>query len=370
MDYVAALRGRRLMIATAIVMVVALFVSAVIRMTMPHSLAHDLSSDVGAHEKGAIVTHTVLPNGDKKTVTVLPRTHTRIVTIDRGYLGGSVTITRPARKGERPTKSTGNIAHEKGAIVTHTVPPSGVKKTVTLHGFSLAISSSTKTKRSMHRSTIQLGGRTDLGFFSVLAIFVGLIVATIRSLAFASENDGHLEMTFARPVAREFVALRIVATDFLTIVATEALTILAGIAGLAMYLFPNLAISPYTVAALLAAVLIPMAWYGLLLCATASMKRGYGIVVGLAWPIALGLPGIASIQSPLPLVQGIQALSAMLMHIDPLWYLQAVSINSNESMSDLASVWNPSTDAALLSVAVLGAIYIGGAIFQWRRVEA
>ena len=344
MDYVAALRGRRLMIATAIVMVVALFVSAVIRMTMPHSLAHDLSSDVGAHEKGAIVTHTVLPNGDKKTVTVLPRTHTRIVTIDRGYLGGSVTITRPARKGERPTKPT--------------------------HGFSFAISSSTKTKRSMHRSTIQLGGRTDLGFFSVLAIFVGLIVATIRSLAFASENDGHLEMTFARPVAREFVALRIVATDFLTIVATEALTILAGIAGLAMYLFPNLAISPYTVAALLAAVLIPMAWYGLLLCATASMKRGYGIVVGLAWPIALGLPGIASIQSPLPLVQGIQALSAMLMHIDPLWYLQAVSINSNESMSDLASVWNPSTDAALLSVAVLGAIYIGGAIFQWRRVEA
>ena len=344
MDYVAALRGRRLMIATAIVLAVALLVSAVIRMAMPHSLASDLSFDNMAHEKGAIVTHTILPNGAKKTVTVLPKKHTRIVAIDRGYLGGTVTITRPARKGERPTKPT--------------------------HGFSFAISSTTKTKDGIHSSSIRLGGRTDLGFFSVFAIFVGLIVATMRALSFASENDGHLEMTFARPVSRELVALRIVATDMLTIVATEALTIVAGIAGLAMYVFPSLAISPYTAAVLLAAVLIPMAWYGMLLCATASMKRGYGIVVGLAWPIALGLPGVASIQSSLPFLRGIQVLSATLMHIDPLWYLHAVTINSDESMKDLASVWSRSTDTALLSVAILAVVYIGAAMLQWRRVEA
>lgn len=344
MDYVAALRGRRLTIATAIVLVVALFVSAVIRMALPHSLASDLSFGNIAHEKGAIVTHTILPNGAKKTVTKLPKKHTRIVAIDRGYLGGSITITRTARKGELPTKPT--------------------------HGFSFAISSTTKTKHGIHSSSMQLGGRTDLGLFSVLAIFVGLIVATMRALSFASENDGHLEMTFARPAARELIALRIVATDFLTILATEALAILAGIAGMAMYVFPNLAISPYTVAALLAAVLIPMAWYAMLLCATASMKRGYGVVLGLAWPIALGLPGFASIQSSLPLLKMLQALSSMLMHIDPLWSLQAVSINSKESINDLASVWNRSTDAALLSVAILAVVYIGAAVLQWRRVEA
>ncbi len=344
MDYVAALRGRRLIVATAIVLVVGLLVSAVVRMAMPHSLASDLSFGNIAHEKGAIVTHTVLPNGDKKTVTVLPKKHTRIVAIDRGYLGGTVTITRPARKGERPTKPR--------------------------HNFSFAISSTASTQNGIHTSTIRLSGRTDLGFFAVFAIFVGLIVATMRALSFASENDGHLEMTFARPVARELVALRIVATDTLTIVTTEALTILAGIAGLAMYVSPNLAISPFTGAVLLGAVLIPMAWYGSLLCATASMKRGYGVVVGLAWPIALGLPGIASIQSSLPLLQGIQALSATLIHIDPLWYLKAVSINSNETMSDLASVWSRSTDTALLSVAILAVVYIGAAMLQWRRVEA
>ena len=344
MDYISALRGRRALFVLTIVCGAVLLINVIIRLSLPAAWMHGPTFGDLAKAKGSVVTHTTLPDGAKETVIENAREHQRVVTIDRGYLGITVTRTRPAQKNDSRANSG--------------------------KGPSFTVSEESRTVGNTHTTTMRIGARTDLGLLASMAMLVGLILATIRSCAFAAENEGHLELSFTRPQPRDILALRVIGTDILTIVAAEILTVVTAIATLAVYIVPHLAVSAYTVATFLAAVLIPTAWYAMLLCASASLKRGCGIVLGLAWPVALGIIGGSTVQSPFPVLQAIRLVCSWLKHLDPLWYLQAVSINSSESVQSIASVWNRNTDLAMLSVAILAAIYLIAAVLQWRRVEA
>ena len=88
--------------------------------------------------------------------------------------------------------------------------------------------------------------------------------------------------------------------------------------------------------------------------ATASMKRNYGLVVGLAWPAALGVIGLANLPPGQPLRDGARAVFGVISYIDPLKYMNAAVISYPQ----------------LVMLVVLALIYGTLAALQWQRVEA
>ena len=73
------------------------------------------------------------------------------------------------------------------------------------------------------------------------------------------------------------------------------MTIVAAVICQSMFEFPHFdfsnVIDPLTAVLFLA----PVAWYAALNAATASLKRGYGAVLGFAWPVALVVIALAHI---------------------------------------------------------------------------
>ena len=111
------------------------------------------------------------------------------------------------------------------------------------------------------------------------------------------------------------------------------------------------------------------AWYGMLCAATASMRRGYGAILGFAWPVALVVALVARIDlSGSQIGQIIHAIFVPLAWIDPFTYLHvktAVMVNGSPAGSAAANF-----GFDIMMLAILTVVYLALAVLQWRRVEA
>jgi len=352
MNYVEWLRVRGCLKWTAIVLVVCVAIVLFGRFTYLNIDVHSKmlagvqigDQSFAQFEASSKETTTKLPDGTVRTVIDNPAKGIRITVDDRGYWGKHFELfeKKPPHDAKVENVDFGDL-HLKRVIL-----PNG--SLVTVDEGALV--------------------PEDLNYYFAFATLVAMIVATILGAPFARENEGHLELALAKPVSRIGFALQTIAADVAGIVAAFVMTVIFLMIGHTIFEAPNYTYGPTDTMVLAIGLAGAFAWYGMLNVSTASMKRSYGAVLGIAWPIALGLGGIA--HAPLgdsALAAFVRSIGEAVLWLFPTKYLHFSFISGLGSEAHRQSLaLSPQTDLVIL--ACLALIYGAFAIYQWQRVEA
>ena len=336
-EFLRALRGLRVI---AIILAIFLVLGVGMRLITLRSASPDMWINDFKAAPGAVVHQTRLADGSTKTTVDNPAKRTHVTIVDFGNRGKQISI----------------------------VEPSALAKTSDFHVIfgSTSRNDDGKTRRVSIDTTNHIN--FDVSVFFGIAAFLGLITATLLSCPLGKENDGHLELTWTKPVSRDGYALTAIGVDIGAIVAAELASVLVFMFLLALFPGPGtLTWLPTTTAVLLAALLGPMAWYALLTMASASLKRGLGAVIGTAWPVAVTLPGLAlAYFGESAIGQGAHHLFNALNFFNPVGYLQL----HGAGHGDVPALMLQNSSTAVPVLAILTVVYLALAIVQWRRVEA
>jgi hypothetical protein len=289
---------------------------------------------------GSTVSESVLPDGTKRTVIVTKNAQTKITIDDAGYNGTHIEILGSHHSNEL------DKSLQMGSVHVQTDETNGGERVV-----------------------VDTNQPEQFIVYAALAAFVALIMATILAAPFARENDGHLEIALTKPIDRILLALQTIGVDLAAIVAAWALTVVFLIAVSALFQRPNIMFATNDLMGSVLGLLGAFAWYAILCAVTSSMKRGYGLVLGLAWPFALLflVLGKADLGTQ-PILVAIHTVANWVSYVLPFTYLHfgpAMTVNG-EPRGALA--FSATSEAPIL--AALTIAYIAVAIFQWRRVEA
>lgn len=345
MIYVEWLRVRGCLKWTAIVLVAGVALTLFARFTLldirPHATGFSTifidDQDLPTFEKSSNITSSALPGGVTRTVIDNPAKGIRVTIDDHGYWGKHVELyeaTTPM--GVRAKKINFGDLHAERIMLPH--------------GSLVKINEGAIVPE-------------DLNYYFVFAAMVALIVATVLGAPFARENEGHLETAFTKPVARLPLSLGTIGVDLTGIVAAWILTVVFLFVGHTIFEAPNFTYGPTDTAAIVLGLLAAFSWYALLNAATASMKRNYGAVLGVAWPVCLGIHAIAVARlGDSPVAQLVHGVSSLLSRIDPLNYVHLSSLFTTAPQITISS--------DIYVLAVLALVYGALAIFQWQRVEA
>jgi len=186
------------------------------------------------------------------------------------------------------------------------------------------------------------------------AIVVGLVVATVLGAPFAKENDGHLEIALTKPIERTRLSVQIMLVDAGAIAGAFVLGYVVSAVLHLLFLPRPAAFEASDAMAIALSLAGTIAWYAMLNALTASMKRGFGVVLGMSWPVALGVSGGAHLPPGEPIRDAIRTLCGALDYLNPLHYI----FSDSTAMSQL------------VTLLVLALVYATAAAIQWRRVEA
>lgn len=345
MNYVEWLRVRGCLKWTTIVLLIMVAIVGIARLAMLAFGAKDGLTFVSSIESDPTsqTSHVTLPDGTARTTIVNRQRGVTIVVDDRGSGGKSIRIVESKQRAAH--RATGMIFAGQLDIDSE---PMGKNQSVT---------------------TIRTGGPTDIGMYFIVAGIVSLIVATILGAPFARENDGHLEIAWTKPVAREPLAIATIGVDLAGILGAFVITMVCLFAGHLIFEVPHFVLGPYALIGLAVCLAGSAAWYGILCAATASLKRGYGVVIGFAWPVALVIAGLGHIDpSQGALAAIIHTVVTPLVWLDPLTYLHVGSGADSAGGPAQMSVVTLGHDATIL--AILAVAYLALAVVQWRRVEA
>jgi hypothetical protein len=203
------------------------------------------------------------------------------------------------------------------------------------------------------------------GYFVVFGVVVALIVATIVGAPFARENDGHLEVALTKPIDRIALALMTIGVDAAGIVGGLAIGTIFGIGLHTIFFPPWITFHFEDVIVIAIGIVAPLSWYAMLAAATASLRRGYGAILGIAWPVALVVAGLSLVEGDNSLAALIHTVFWTLSRIDPLVYMHFVGGMNNDQIA-----YDPTLLPKLAMLAALTVGYGILAIAQWRRVEA
>lgn len=324
------------LILLGLVLLAAILLRVAVRGPSADNLAFNLEHSPSAH-----VTRTQLPDGSTRVVVDDPSKQTHAVIV---HHGGELTM--DIREPAMSAKSRDHIS--MGSMSINEVTHDGV----------------TYTRIRFHR-----GFEYDLGLLFLGTIPMGLIIATILAGPLGKENDGHLELAWTKPVSRERYAIAAVAIDLAAIVTSQLLTIAVVLIGTLLFVVPRFSYGPHVGWNILVALLGPIAWYALLTAASASLKRGPGMVCGLGWLFAILIPSLAAGLSDTARYNAIAyifyTISHTLSYLDPLAYM-----TFHDSNSTIGTGFGLSIMATAFAMAALAIGYIALSVLQWRRVEA
>lgn len=338
MNYVEWLRVRNCLRVTAIVLMILVAIVIVLRISFYRYTNYDAWVNHIELQPGSHVAHTVLPDGTKRTTIDDPADQTTIV-LDEPTAGGRhIEVTEPTSKAHEHEEHV-----NMGSINVHTS-----------HGGRFTT------------TTIDVNPAVPLLAYMGIADLVALIVATCLGAPFARENDGHLEFAMTKPATRVRVAVGTMGADIAGIVAASFLTIVALYVCQLIFGGWRVDASGVNFRALLMGIALPLAWYALLCAATASLRRGYGAVLGFAWPVAILVVVLAEAPLGLSLLgQTVHAIFWTLSRIDPLSFASFDFGSSPHAQQAQASF------AARYGIELaLFVLYSVAAVVQWRRVEA
>jgi hypothetical protein len=337
--YAEWLRVRNCLRILAIVLAVCIVLVFILRVT---TLRWDnIGSQLNALEKdtGSRVTQTVLPDGTHRTVIDDPRKQAHVVIDDHGYNGKHIVITEPAKMS--------HTMHNDQVIVG-----------------SINVHESRSNK--MTTTVIDTNGTAPFIYYMAIADLVALIIATCLGAPFARENDGHLEIALTKPVSRVRYALGVIGVDIVGIVASSLMAVVTILICQLMFELPRIDMTGLNAEAAAMGIIFPVAWYAMLCAATASLRRGYGIVLGLAWPAAILVTVFGAVSWGRSILGEVaHTVFYILSRIDPLTY---VTVPGTAEIN-LARVLPDFGIRATVLVALF-LVYAAVAIVQWRRVEA
>lgn len=340
MTFVEWLRVRNCLRCLAIILGVLILIVLVLRISYNSYITSD--DAIIAHAKlqpGSTVSHSVLPDGTKRTTIDDPKDQTHIVIDNHGINGRHVVITEPISHAHQ---------HQSRAVIGSIVWNE-------THVGNKAI------------TTIDTNGSVPFIFYMAFADMVALVVATLLAAPFARESDGHLEYALTKPVSREQFAIGTIGVDVAAIFLASIMTVVTLIICQAMFEIPTFDFGGVNVNAILMGIVAPFAWYALLCAATTSMKRGYGAVLGFAWPVGVLITVFGAISLGDSIVGTlIHNVCWVISRVIPLSY---ISFTVNESPS--GELIAPANFAIRLAIeCALFIFYSALAVVQWRRVEA
>ena len=337
MNYVEWLRVRNGLRIYAIILGALIVITLIVRISVNGQLSsNEFIVNRIEHEAGTVTSHSVV-NGLSRTTLYNANDRTTI-TIDEQNDGGKL---------------------------IHILEPAGKHSTVKNHIRVGSVSVTETQANGMESTTFNTDEPVNVVIFLAFASFAALIFGTIWGCSFACEQ-GHLEYALLKPVTRTRYGLGIIGYDILGMALAGAMTIVAAIICQSMFEFPHFDFSEVVSAPAAVLVLLPVAWYALLNAATASMRRGYGALLGFAWPIALGLGGASRI--PLgdsPVGQAFHTIFWSVSRLIPTTY---GSFNFGQSGALSTEGLPYSVRVAILTGLML--IYGALTLVQWRRVEA
>jgi hypothetical protein len=227
------------------------------------------------------------------------------------------------------------------------------------------MSVSTSTSGGVEKTTIETNRPVPFAIYLGIAAVIALIIATVLGAPFARENDGHLEFAFLKPVSRTNNALGAIGADCVGILASGVMAIVAFAIMQAIFEIPHFDFSGINTTVIPVAIALPLSWYALLNASTASLKRGAGAVIGLAWPAALVSQTLAHFNLGSSMVgQTFHAIFWGISRIFPLTYVQ---FEGNDH--DLNTL-GPKLMVTAAILTGLFLVYGALAVVQWRRVEA
>lgn len=335
-QYVEYLRAKRALFVVAVVLGLLLLAAIVLRLVAlksadPQFMVADLRHSPTAH-----VSTQQLADGSTRTVIDDPAKNTHAVIVKKdGYFRMDI---------DEPSSSARNRSDNVfGSIAIHENRNSGMSHiTISTH----------------HRFMI------PLDVLIVATIPIGLLAATMLGGALAKENDGHLELAWTKPASRERMALQAIGIDAAAIAASQVVAVAVYLCCILLFHVPSFStgVTPPFIA-ILVALLSPIAWYAALTAWSASIKSHLGMVIGLGWPAALIVPGVAHATKNLTGLVGhaVHVVFTALSYIDPIAYM---------SFGQGAHKMTPTVEGTLLALALLTAFYIATSVLQWRRLEA
>lgn len=333
MTYVEWLRARNVLRVVAIVLGIVLLLSVVTRVALSRYMDEGMFTSIQT-APGATTTHVTLPGGTKRTIVQDPKDHTTLTMDQEGGGARRVVIDEPASKahGHHYSQTTVGSVH---------------------------VVQTTRGNRSI--TTIDTNGQVSFTYYLYFADLVAFIVVTCLAAPFARESDGHLELALTKPISRTLFAVQTMAVDLAAVVASMVLTVIVMIACQALFEVPHIDLHHTHWAALGIFLAFPFAWYTTLAAATASMRRGYGVVLGCGWLIGLLVFIFAQINwGPSIVGAAVHQAFWVVSRIDPFSYMGSPS-GAGPSLS---------AGGNLGMLCLLFLVYGALAIVQWRRVEA
>lgn len=337
MNYVEWLRVRNCLRVTAICLGVAIVICLIVRISVAAQFGGDRSIvNRISSEKDTVTTHSVV-DGYNRTTMTNAREHTTVVVEDQPDGSKVIQITKSGHLG-----SEGSHSVTVGSINVSTTESGGVEKTLF------------KTNRPV-----------PFGIYLAIAAIIALVVATVLGAPFARENDGHLEIAFLKPITRTSNALGAIGADCAGILASGMMAIAAFAIMQAFFEIPHFDFSGINTTAIPLAIALPLSWYALLNASTASLKRGAGAVLGLAWPAALVSGSLAKLNLGDSIVA--QVFHAIFWGVSRIFPLTYISFEGHDS--DISTL-GPKLMATFAILTGLFLVYGALAIVQWRRVEA
>ena len=343
MTYVEWLRVRTAFKWTAIVLGSLLVLELVVRLVLGIVGRNDALVFVHGmqDEPTSRIVKTTLADGTHRTTIDNAKDGVHIVIDDNGYAGKHITI----------TESSSHSSHGPKSVVLG----------------SLTVHSSANGQGTV--TTIDTDQPESFAIFAAFATFITLIVATVLAAPFARENDGHLEIAFTKPVGRTALALQSIGVDLLGLLGVWVMAVVFLIVGHAIFQQPRFHLVPGDVTLIVLGWLAVAAWYGMLCAMTASLRRAFGIVLGLWWLCSLVIVFVAKAQWGASLVaQTIHWVATVLAVVNPLYYMHfgpPVAVNGRPELSLAVS-----PQYEIPALAILALIYLSLAVLQWRRVEA
>lgn len=342
MSYVEWLRVRNCLIGVGGTMVVLIVFTLILRVVFASQIgSNDAFVNKISTSPGTKITHSTLPNGTPRTTIVSPSDDTTITIDGGGSIERHMVIDEPASR---------HSGHD-------------------LDNFKLAsVSVRSVLQGDREITTVDTNAPTAIAFYLMFGTIVSFIVATCLGFPFAKENDGHLEIAAMRPQGRLLLALRTVGVDLAGILLASMVTVVALVICQAMFEIPRFTFTQGSGQILAMSIAGPFAWYAMLAAATSSLKRGYGAVIGFAWPAAIVVVVFGMITwGDSVLGQLMHSVFGTIMWIDPLRYAtMATHVDSATGEALLkGDVWFNFGMESILFV-----IYSALAVFQWQRVEA
>lgn len=342
MTYVEWLRAYAAFKWTAIVFGVLLVLEIVLRVGLTASghsdalsFVHGMQQDPGSH----IVT-TTLSDGTRRTTIDNKRGDVHVVIDDNGYSGKRITIVSKNDGSDRP-------------------------KTIAMG--SMNVHSSIDGSKTI--MTIDTDRPESFFLYAAFATLFTLIVATVLAAPFARESDGHLEIALTKPIGRVALALKTIGVDFLALLAVWLLSIIFLIIGHTVFQQPRFVFAPADATAIVLGWLAVVAWYAMLCAATTSMRRGFGLVLGLSVPVSAIIVAIAKAKLGDSLVaQTIHWIVTPLALVNPMYYMHfGIPATVDGRPIGAAAVF---LQSEIVAFVVLAVVYLTLAVWQWRRVEA